>query len=83
LEIVSNACARAGVLVRYLPPYSPDFNPIEYSFHDLKAWVQRNWIYTKKYPDFGQFLQEAICQTSGPANAIAYFRDCRVELEGG
>jgi transposase len=41
-DIISKACAKAGVLIRYLPPYSPDFNLIEYSFHDLKAWIRRN-----------------------------------------
>lgn len=25
-------CQEAGVLLEYLPPYSPDFNPIEKSF---------------------------------------------------
>ena len=31
-----------GVLLKFLPPYSPDFNPIEYTFKDLKAWIRRN-----------------------------------------
>ena len=33
---------RAGCLVRYLPPYSPDYNPIELTFAVLKAWIRRN-----------------------------------------
>jgi transposase len=24
----------------YLPPYSPDFNPIEHAFHSIKAWLR-------------------------------------------
>ncbi|KAF8229087.1 hypothetical protein L208DRAFT_1288414, partial [Tricholoma matsutake] len=24
----------------YLPPYSPDFNPIEQAFHSIKAWLR-------------------------------------------
>jgi len=35
-------CREAGVLLIYLPPYSPDFNPIELSFSALKAWMRRN-----------------------------------------
>jgi len=27
----------AGVILAYLPPYSPDYNPIEESFSELKA----------------------------------------------
>jgi len=29
----------------YLPPYSPDFNPIEEAFSALKAWIRRNRDY--------------------------------------
>ena len=35
-------CDEAGVLLEYLPPYSPDLNPIETSFAVLKAWIRRN-----------------------------------------
>ena len=29
-------CDDAGVLLDFLPPYSPDFNPIEEAFAELK-----------------------------------------------
>ncbi len=29
-----------GVRLRYLPPYSPDFNPIELAFSKLKTWLR-------------------------------------------
>ena len=32
--------ARGAKLV-YLPPYSPDFNPIEQAFSKLKAWLRK------------------------------------------
>lgn len=31
----------AGATVRYLPPYSPDFNPIEKAFSKLKAHLRK------------------------------------------
>jgi len=31
------AIERAGATLLYLPPYSPDFNPIEMAFSKLKA----------------------------------------------
>jgi len=34
---VRAAIANAGAQLRYLPPYSPDFNPIEMAFSKLKA----------------------------------------------
>ena len=42
-EEVEEACARAGVKLVYLPPYSPDFNPIEEFFAELKAFVKKHW----------------------------------------
>jgi transposase len=30
-------CDEAGVLLEFLPPYSPDFNLIEEEFAELKA----------------------------------------------
>jgi transposase len=29
-----------GAKLIYLPPYSPDFNPIEQAFHSIKAWLR-------------------------------------------
>jgi len=29
-----------GMKLIYLPPYSPDYNPIEQGFHSIKAWLQ-------------------------------------------
>ena len=31
----------AGAKLRYLPPYSPDFNPIENAFAKLKALLRK------------------------------------------
>jgi transposase len=34
------AIAQAGAHLRFLPPYSPDFNPIELAFAKLKAFLR-------------------------------------------
>jgi transposase len=34
---IKDVYRRHGILVRFLPPYSPDFNPIKESFTNLKA----------------------------------------------
>ena len=31
-----------GCHVVFLPPYSPDYNPIEKSFSTIKLWIKRN-----------------------------------------
>src|SRR5579864_5026428 len=38
---VPEAIEAAGATVRYLPPYSPDLNPIELLFAKLKALLRR------------------------------------------
>ena len=37
---VRAAIEAAGACVRFLPPYSPDFNPIEQAFAKLKAFLR-------------------------------------------
>jgi transposase len=37
---VRTAIERAGASLRFLPPYSPDFNPIELAFAKLKAFLR-------------------------------------------
>ena len=38
---VEEAIRAAGAQLRYLPPYSPDFNPIETVFHPLKTALRK------------------------------------------
>jgi len=38
-ELIVGEC---GAKLIYLPPYSPDFNPIEQTFHSIKAWLRRH-----------------------------------------
>lgn len=37
---VRQAIEKAGAELRFLPPYSPDFNPIEMAFSKLKAFLK-------------------------------------------
>ena len=51
----------AGHILRYLPPYSPDYNPIELTFSVLKAWIKRYYHYFRPaYDNFGTFLTAAM-----------------------
>lgn len=36
-------CLERGVKLVYLPPYSPDLNPTEEFFAELKAFIRRHW----------------------------------------
>jgi DDE superfamily endonuclease len=35
----------SGMCLIFLPPYSPNFNPIEEAFSSIKAWIWRDWNY--------------------------------------
>jgi transposase len=61
-------CEDHGVLLKFLPPYSPDYNPIEATFHDLKAWIRRNYLLALDFEKFDDFLHFAIGQNS--ANSV-------------
>jgi transposase len=41
IQAVTRILSSQGVTVRYLPPYSPDLNPIELAFAKLKAHLRR------------------------------------------
>ena len=40
---IQTVCENAGVKLIYLPPYSPDLNPIKEVFAQLKAWFKKNY----------------------------------------
>ena len=50
-------CRDIGVELVFLPPYSPDLNPIEESFAELKAWIKKNRILAEDCGSFEAFLR--------------------------
>jgi transposase len=70
---VREAIEATGAQIVYLPPYSPDFNPIELAFAKLKALLRRAAVRTVKE------LEETIgtlLQQFQPKECQAYFRHC-------
>jgi transposase len=43
-------CHEAGVKFMYLPPYSPDLNPIEEFVAELKAFIKKSWYAFENSP---------------------------------
>jgi transposase len=62
---------KAGAEVLYLPPYSPDLNPIEKAWAKLKQLLRQAKARTKETLD--QAITEALPSIT-PANAKAWFR---------
>lgn len=59
IEASEQLCVEARVKLLYLPPYSPDLNPIEELFAELKTFIKRNWHHccnTVRH-DFGALLE--------------------------
>ena len=66
-EAVREALDRAGLSHRYLPPYSPDMNPIEQAWSKLKTRLRA----------VGARSREALDQALGPALATITAQDAR------
>ena len=68
----------AGASVLYLPPYSPDFNPIEKAFAKLKALLRKAEARTKEA--LWQAIGELI-DTITPSECQHYFDACGYALD--
>ena len=67
-----------GAKVVYLPPYSPDFNPIEMMWSKIKAYLRKVKARTK------ELLEEAIaealdCVTT--SDILAWFAECGYSMQ--
>jgi len=72
---VREMCDDAGIRLEYLPPYSPDFNPIEASFHDLKQYIRSRRFDVDSFDTFGDFLRQSVEDLVGNnRNAKAHFK---------
>jgi len=67
---IARLLREAGAEVRYLPPYSPDFNPIEQMWSKVKAVLRRI------KPRTEEAMEEAVAaalREVTPADAMGYF----------
>lgn len=70
---VRSAVEKTGATIRFLPPYSPDFNPIEKAFSKLKQFVRKQCART------WDVLLEAVddgLKTFQPEHCKNYFQSC-------
>ena len=73
-------CEAAGVLLLFLPPYSPDFNPIEEFFSVIKAWMKRHNALLDSMA-FDDFLEVAMEANKGGKDAKAHFSHAGITLD--
>ena len=72
---IEEAIRQHGSEIRYLPPYSPDFKPIELYFSVLKAWIRRHFhqIWPHFEGSFGDFLRYAVRRIRCDQHAKGHF----------
>ena len=73
---VWQAIQAAGASLRYLPPYSPEFNPIELVFHPVKALLRKAAERTI------EGLERCVCsfiRALKPSECMGYFRHAGYE----
>jgi transposase len=68
----------AGAILLYLPPYSPDLNPIEKAWSKLKQFLRTAKARTTEALD--QAIADALT-TITPADIAAWFRHCGYGLQ--
>jgi transposase len=66
------AIEAVGTVLKPLPPYSPDFNPIEQLFAKLKAWLRKA----------GKRILEALWQTLAKVLDQLTPAECENDLRG-
>ena len=62
---VQEILEEAGCIVKFPPPYLPDYSSIELTCSGLKAWMRRHFrrVWRGFHGNFGAFLQYAIDQS--------------------
>jgi hypothetical protein len=76
-------CDRKGIHLVYLPPYSPNLNPIEQSFAQLKAWMRKHYktaaLYAHAQKRFGR--RRRIVQGDGSVTGRSLGAELQVKGE--
>lgn len=73
-----------GVKLLYLRPYSPDFNPIDEFFAELKAHIKKYWSTFKEHCDqgFHAFLRRCVQDIGAmKKSAEGHFRHAGITVE--
>jgi hypothetical protein len=83
-EQLKQMCCDASVKLMYLPPYSPNLNPVEELFAELKPFIQKSWNAFEEAPEqgFDCFLDWCIDMVGGKQDsARGHFRHAGIKVE--
>ena len=65
----------AGALVIFLPPYSPDLNPIEETFASIKSYIRTHEDAIQSDNDLLEVMMHAFASVTSES-CRGWFRDC-------
>ena len=83
-ERIEQMCTAVGVKLLYLLPYSPDLNPIEEFFAELKMFIKRSWSIYEQNPtqEFSDFLEWCVDVVgSRKDSAKGHFRHAGLNID--
>lgn len=64
-------CEKEKIRVIFLPPYSPEFNPIEFAWSKIKAIISS--LAPGNHTDLAEAVDKALSELT-PGDAVAWFR---------
>lgn len=76
IEEIASSC---GAQVLWLPPYSPDFSPIELMWSKVKAYLKK--IKARTQPELEKAITEAL-KTITVSDCLNWFRHCGYQVTG-
>lgn len=74
-EIKDELQKSKGIKIEFLPPYSPFLNPIEYSFHSIKAYVHAKE--PKNRPELVATIKDGINVAITQEKSKKFFSHCK------
>ena len=77
---VQAAIEHVGAQIRFLPPYSPDFNPIEQAFAKLKAFLRA--ARPRSFDQVVELVGIAL-ELFSPAECLNFVRHCGYRVSTG
>jgi transposase len=71
-----------GCKLEFLPPYSPDYNPIEYSFSVIKSALRGSHQLNgnENFDELAEKVKNAVETKITPEVAANQFRVCRIQM---
>jgi transposase len=84
LKCMLNLIFLSGMRYVFLPPYSPDYNPIELAFSSMKAWFRRHNDLVREHWDdepAARRLLGEMAFTATSEKAAGWFRKCQYPVD--